>query len=169
MTPDLSVETELNLALRLTVGLVLGAIIGFERELHRQPAGFRTHSLVSLGAALFTVVSAFGFSGSNVDPTRIAAQIVSGIGFIGAGTILQYRGHIRGLTTAASLWSVAAIGTAAGAGLFVVAITGTVLILVILSLLDQVEEITRRRFRVPPSPYPPPPDEPDEGSSEDMP
>jgi putative Mg2+ transporter-C (MgtC) family protein len=169
MNPNLSAETELNLALRLTVGLVLGAIIGFERELHRQPAGFRTHSLVSLGAALFTVVSAFGFSGSTVDPTRIAAQIVSGIGFIGAGTILQYRGHIRGLTTAASLWSVAAIGTAAGAGLFVVAITGSILILVILSLLDQVEEVTRRRFRVPPSPYPPPPDEPDEGSSEDLP
>jgi putative Mg2+ transporter-C (MgtC) family protein len=169
VNPDLSVETELNLALRLTIGLVLGAIIGFERELHRQPAGFRTHSLVALGAALFTVVSAFGFSGSNVDPTRIAAQIVSGIGFIGAGTILQYRGHIRGLTTAASLWSVAAIGTAAGAGLFVVATTGTVLILVILSLLDQVEEITRRRFRVEPSPYPSPPDEPDEGSSEDLP
>ena len=139
MNPSLSAETELNLALRLTVGLVLGAIIGFERELHRQPAGFRTHSLVSLGAALFTVVSAFGFAGPTVDPTRIAAQIVSGIGFIGAGTILQFRGHIRGLTTAASLWSVAAIGTAAGAGLFVVAITGTILILVILSLLDQVE------------------------------
>jgi putative Mg2+ transporter-C (MgtC) family protein len=169
MNPNLSAETELNLALRLTVGLVLGAIIGFERELHRQPAGFRTHSLVSLGAALFTVVSAFGFAGPTVDPTRIAAQIVSGIGFIGAGTILQYRGHIRGLTTAASLWSVAAIGTAAGAGLFVVAITGSILILVILSLLDQVEEVTRRRFRVPPLPYPPPPDEPDEGSSEDMP
>ncbi|MEP6680479.1 MAG: MgtC/SapB family protein [Chloroflexota bacterium] len=168
MNPSLSVETEINLALRLTVGLVLGAIIGFERELHRQPAGFRTHSLVSLGAALFTVVSAFGFAGSTVDPTRIAAQIVSGIGFIGAGTILQYRGHIRGLTTAASLWSVAAIGTAAGAGLFVVAITGTVLILVILSLLDQVEEITRKRFRVPP-PYGPEPNEPDEGSSEDLP
>jgi putative Mg2+ transporter-C (MgtC) family protein len=169
VNPNLSAETEINLALRLTVGLVLGAIIGFERELHRQPAGFRTHSLVSLGAALFTVVSAFGFAGSAVDPTRIAAQIVSGIGFIGAGTILQYRGHIRGLTTAASLWSVAAIGTAAGAGLFVVATTGTILILVILSLLDQVEEITRRRFRVPPSPYPLPPEEPDEGSSEDLP
>ena len=111
MTPDLSLATQLDLALRLTVGLVLGALIGFERELHRQPAGFRTHSLVSLGAALFTVVSAFGFGGDMVDPTRIAAQIVSGIGFIGAGTILQYRGHIRGLTTAASLWSVAAIGT----------------------------------------------------------
>ncbi|MEP7081939.1 MAG: MgtC/SapB family protein [Chloroflexota bacterium] len=150
MTPDLSFQTQLDLALRLTVGLVLGAIIGFERELQRQPAGFRTHSLVALGAALFTVVSAFGFSGDLVDPTRIAAQIVSGIGFIGAGTILQYRGNIRGLTTAASLWSVAAIGTAAGAGLYSVAIVGTVLILVVLSILDRVEALTHRRLRLPP-------------------
>jgi putative Mg2+ transporter-C (MgtC) family protein len=170
MTPDLSLATQLDLALRLTVGLVLGAIIGFERELHRQPAGFRTHSLVSLGAALFTVVSAFGFSGDVVDPTRIAAQIVSGIGFIGAGTILQYRGHIRGLTTAASLWSVAAIGTAAGAGLYVVAIVGTVLILVILSILDRVEDVARRRLQLPPDNYPLPDDpEPDDGKSEDLP
>jgi putative Mg2+ transporter-C (MgtC) family protein len=169
MTPDLPLETQLDLALRLTVGLVLGAIIGFERELSRQPAGFRTHSLVSLGAALFTVVSAFGFSGSAVDPTRIAAQIVSGIGFIGAGTILQYRGHIRGLTTAASLWSVAAIGTAAGAGLYVVAVVGTVLILVILAILDRVEAIARRRLRLPPDGYELPKNEPDDGMSEDLP
>ncbi len=169
MTPDLPLETQLDLALRLTVGLVLGAIIGFERELSRQPAGFRTHSLVSLGAALFTVVSAFGFSGSAVDPTRIAAQIVSGIGFIGAGTILQYRGHIRGLTTAASLWSVAAIGTAAGAGLYVVAVVGTALILVILAILDRVEAIARRRLRLPPDGYDLPKNEPDDGMSEDLP
>lgn len=169
MTPDLPLETQLDLALRLTVGLVLGAIIGFERELSRQPAGFRTHSLVSLGAALFTVVSAFGFSGPGVDPTRIAAQIVSGIGFIGAGTILQYRGHIRGLTTAASLWSVAAIGTAAGAGLYVVAVVGTVLILVILAILDRVEAIARRRLRLPPDGYDLPKNEPDDGMSEDLP
>ena len=169
MTPDLTLEMQLDLALRLTVGLILGAIIGFERELHRQPAGFRTHSLVSLGAALFTVVSAFGFSGDSVDPTRIAAQIVSGIGFIGAGTILQYRGHIRGLTTAASLWSVAAIGTAAGAGLYVVATVGTILILVILSILDRVEAVARRRLQLPPEGYLLPDDEVDEGKSEDLP
>jgi putative Mg2+ transporter-C (MgtC) family protein len=169
MTPDLTLDTQLDLALRLTVGLVLGAIIGFERELHRQPAGFRTHSLVSLGAALFTVVSAFGFAGPGVDPTRVAAQIVSGIGFIGAGTILQYRGHIRGLTTAASLWSVAAIGTAAGAGLYVVAIVGTVLILVILSLLDNVERFARRRLNLPPDSYDLPESEPDDGMSKDLP
>jgi putative Mg2+ transporter-C (MgtC) family protein len=170
VNPDLTLDTEITLAVRLAVGLVLGAIIGFERELHRQPAGFRTHSLVSLGAALFTVVSAFGFSGPGIDPTRIAAQIVSGIGFIGAGTILQYRGHIRGLTTAASLWSVAAIGTAAGAGLFVVAAVGTVLILVVLSILDRVEDLARNRLRLPPETYDlPGHEEPDEGRSEDLP
>jgi len=150
VTPDLSLATQLDLALRLAVGLVLGAIIGFERELQRQPAGFRTHSLVSLGAALFTVVSAYGFSGDLVDPTRIAAQIVSGIGFIGAGTILQHRGNIRGLTTAASLWAVAAIGTAAGAGLYSVAVVGTILILVVLSILDRVEALTHRRLQLRP-------------------
>jgi len=167
VTPDLSLATQLDLALRLTVGLVLGAIIGFERELQRQPAGFRTHSLVSLGAALFTVVSAYGFTGDLVDPTRIAAQIVSGIGFIGAGTILQHRGHIRGLTTAASLWAVAAIGTAAGAGLFIVAVVGTLLILVVLSILDRVEALTHRRMRFEPREDMQP--DLNEGKSEDLP
>jgi putative Mg2+ transporter-C (MgtC) family protein len=146
MTHELGFDLELQLAGRLVVGLVLGALIGLERELHRQPAGFRTHSLVALGAALFTIVSAYGFSGSAVDPTRIAAQIVSGIGFIGAGTILQYRGNIRGLTTAASLWSVAAVGMAAGAGLLAMAAIGTALILVVLYLLDRVEAFARRRL-----------------------
>lgn len=170
MTPELSLGVQLDLALRLTVGLILGAIIGFERELHRQPAGFRTHSLVSLGAALFTIVSAYGFIGDQVDPTRIAAQIVSGIGFIGAGTILQHRGHIRGLTTAASLWSVAAIGTAAGARLYVVAIVGTLLILIILSILDRVETMARHRLQLPPEGFILPEDQgPDDGKSEDLP
>jgi putative Mg2+ transporter-C (MgtC) family protein len=169
VNPELSLDTELNLALRLTVGLALGAVIGFERELHRQPAGFRTHSLVALGAALFTIVSAFGFTGPLVDPTRIAAQIVSGIGFIGAGTILQYRGHIRGLTTAASLWAVAAIGMAAGAGMFVMAGTGTVLILIVLSVLDRIEAIARRWLSLPPDQYDvATTDDPDEGKSEDL-
>lgn len=168
MGQELSVGLQVELGLRLATGLVLGAVIGFERELHRQPAGFRTHSLVALGAALFTIVSAYAFPGSNSDPTRIAAQIVSGIGFIGAGTILQHRGSVRGLTTAASLWSVAAIGTAAGAGLLTMAIIGTVLILVVLSLLDRVESVARRRLNLPP-------DQPDgtqagddDGRTEDM-
>jgi len=151
--PALSVGAQAELALRLIAGLALGAIIGFERELHRQPAGFRTHSLVSLGAALFAIISGYGYGGAAIDPTRITAQIVSGIGFIGAGTILQYRGHIRGLTTAASLWSVAAIGTATGTGLYVLAVLGTVLILVVLSLLDRVESYARRRLALRPDGY----------------
>jgi putative Mg2+ transporter-C (MgtC) family protein len=146
--PSLSVGAQVELAIRLLAGLALGAIIGLERELHSQPAGFRTHSLVCLGATIFTIVSGYGFAGDRVDPTRIAAQIVSGIGFIGAGTILQYRGHIRGLTTAASLWAVAAIGMAVGAGLYVLAGLGTVLILVVLALLDRVEAFTRRRLEL---------------------
>ena len=150
MTPELGLNRELELAMRLGVGLVLGAVIGFERELHRQPAGFRTHSLVALGSALFTIVSAYGFAGSTVDPTRIAAQIVSGIGFIGAGTILRHRGNIRGLTTAASLWSVAAIGMAAGAGMLAMAAIGTTLILVVLSVLDRIEELVKRRIGIEP-------------------
>lgn len=168
MHPDLTAQMQFELGLRLTVGLVLGALIGFERELHRQPAGFRTHSLVSLGAALFTIISAYGFTGSTVDPTRIAAQIVSGIGFIGAGTILQHRGNIRGLTTAASLWAVAAIGTAAGAGLLTMAVIGTVLILVVLAVLDRVEAFATRRLALPPESTRLGPDE-TEGRTEDMP
>jgi putative Mg2+ transporter-C (MgtC) family protein len=125
---------------------------------------------VALGAALFTIVSAYAFPGPGSDPTRIAAQIVSGIGFIGAGTILQYRGHIRGLTTAASLWAVAAIGTAAGAGMFIMAVTGTALILIVLSLLDRVETVARNRLGLPPDQYDIAAKDPtDEGKSEDLP
>jgi putative Mg2+ transporter-C (MgtC) family protein len=149
VNPELSVNQELELAARLAIALVLGAVIGFERELDRQPAGFRTHSLVALGSALFTIISAYGFVGTP-DPTRIAAQIVSGIGFIGAGTILHHRGSIRGLTTAASLWSVAAIGMAAGAGMLVMAVIGTVLIVVVLSVLEGVEGLLRRLLRIDP-------------------
>lgn len=148
---------------------MLGAVIGFERELHRQPAGFRTHSLVAVGSALFTIISAYGFAGPSVDPTRIAAQIVSGIGFIGAGTILQHRGNVRGLTTAASLWSVAAIGMAAGAGMLAIATIGTFLILVVLSVLDRIEEFARRRMGIGPD-QPEPLDEPAaDGRTEDLP
>ena len=145
--PSLSVGAQLELGLRLVLGLGLGAIVGFERELHRQPAGFRTHSLVCLGASLFAVISGYGYSGASIDPTRITAQIVTGIGFIGAGTILQHRGQVRGLTTAASLWAVAAIGTATGSGLYVLAVLGTILILIVLSLLDRIESYAHRRLR----------------------
>jgi putative Mg2+ transporter-C (MgtC) family protein len=104
--------------LRLFVAAALGGAIGVERELRERQAGLRTHLVVSVGAALFTLVSAYGFGGfdGKVDPTRIAAQIVSGIGFLGAGAIIRQGLSVRGLTTAASLWLVAAIGMASGAG-----------------------------------------------------
>jgi len=104
--------------LRLFVAAALGGAIGLERELRERQAGLRTHLVVSVGAALFTLVSAYGFHNfdGKVDPTRIAAQIVSGIGFLGAGAIIRQGLSVRGLTTAASLWLVAAIGMAAGAG-----------------------------------------------------
>jgi putative Mg2+ transporter-C (MgtC) family protein len=110
-------------------------------------------------------VSAHGFGSSSVDPTRIAAQIVTGIGFIGAGTILQHRGSVRGLTTAASLWAVAAIGMASGAGMLPMAVIGTFLILVVLVFLDRVEEIARRRIGIPRAQA----EEPAEGATEDLP
>lgn len=161
MTLELGLNRELELAARLVISLVLGAVIGFEREMDRQPAGFRTHSLVALGSALFTIVSAYGFADAALDPTRIAAQIVSGIGFIGAGTILHHRGSIRGLTTAASLWSVAAVGMAAGAGMLLIAVIGTVLIVVVLAALEGVEGFARRRMGIEPHPS-----EPDAGDGQ---
>jgi len=126
------VVEQLDLALRLVVASVLGGVIGLEREIHQHPAGMRTHLLVSLGSAVFTVLSIAGFespAGPNgvtpTDPSRVAAQIVSGIGFLGAGAILKYGTTIKGLTTAASLWATAAVGMAAGAGQWLVAVIGT--------------------------------------------
>ncbi|MGQ0606960.1 MAG: MgtC/SapB family protein [Chloroflexota bacterium] len=144
----LSLETQIELTARLVVALVLGAVIGWERELQRMPAGFRTHALVSLGAAIFTVISAYGLTGPGSDPTRIAAQIVSGIGFLGGGAILHYGGTVRGLTTAASLWAVAAVGMAAGAGLLVIAGVSTVLVIVALEVFQRLERIAKRRLNI---------------------
>ena len=121
--------------LRLGIAAALGAAVGFERELRDREAGMRTHLLVSLGAALITIVSAYGFEGFlgsgdpviRADPTRIAAQIVTGIGFIGAGAIIREGVSVRGLTTAGSLWVVAAVGMAAGAGYYWPAVVGAAL------------------------------------------
>ena len=156
--------------LRLTVGLLLGAAVGWERELQRMPAGFRTHALVGLGSAIFTVVSAFAFQGPGTDPTRFAAQIVTGVGFLGGGAILHYRGNVRGLTTAASLWAVSAIGMAAGAGLYIVALGAAILVIVTLVLLDRLEAYARQRWNLAADPPVPAPetDQPD-GRTEDMP
>ena len=117
---------------RLALAVVLCGAIGLERESRGQAAGLRTHILVGLGSALFTLVSAYAFVDAprtNIDPTRIAAQIVTGIGFLGAGTIIRQGFTVRGLTTAAALWIVAAIGMAAGAGYYFGAVVSTVIIL----------------------------------------
>ena len=122
-------------------------MIGFEREYFDQPAGFRTHILVSIGATLFTVVGAYGFealSGDGftirADPTRVAAQVVTGIGFLGAGAIIQQGVSVRGLTTAASLWVTAAIGTAVGLGYYVASTMTVVVTLMALVFLKPVEQ-----------------------------
>jgi putative Mg2+ transporter-C (MgtC) family protein len=129
-----------ELVLRLAVAAVLGALVGLERERLEWAAGMRTHALVSMGSALFMVVSAFGFAdalGSQhviLDPSRVAAQVASGIGFIGAGTIIFRREFVKGLTTAASIWAVAAVGLAVGAGMFLAAVSATLLCLALLVL-----------------------------------
>ncbi len=142
-------DLNLEIILRLIIATVLGCLIGLERERRVWAAGMRTHMLVCVGSALFMVVSSFGFYdilGTEhvmLDPSRVAAQVVSGIGFLGAGTIIFRRDAVRGLTTAASLWVVAAIGLASGGGLYLAAIVTTLLTLVILALLKPLE---RRLF-----------------------
>lgn len=124
---------ELEVGLRLLLGAVLGAVIGFERERSQKPAGLRTHILICMGSALFTAVSIYGFSGA-VDPARIAAGVVTGIGFIGAGVI--FRGmkgdKVVGITTAASVWITAVIGIAAGCGMYIIAVIATAISVLVL-------------------------------------
>lgn len=129
---------------RLVLAAIFGTIIGLDREYREKEAGFRTHFLVSLGGALMMIVSQYGFSeilthdGVSLDPSRIAAQVVSGIGFIGAGTIIFNHQIVRGLTTAASLWATAGIGLTAGAGMSWLALAATILTLVALEGLSLV-------------------------------
>jgi putative Mg2+ transporter-C (MgtC) family protein len=136
---------EVELVLRLVGAAVLGGAVGLERETRDQPAGFRTHILVALGSCLFTLISAYGFGAiladdpqARFDPTRIAAQIVTGIGFLGAGAILRAGMSVRGLTTAASLWVVAAVGLAVGAGAYVLATAATAVTVLALLVLRPV-------------------------------
>jgi putative Mg2+ transporter-C (MgtC) family protein len=139
--PDFA--TQLDFAVRLIIAAALGALVGAEREIHGHPAGIRTHMLVALGSGVFTVLSIHGFGqgpGAGIDPTRIAAQIVSGIGFLGAGAILKDGVVIRGLTTAASLWATAAVGLAAGAGEYVIAAVSAGIILVSLWPINALAE-----------------------------
>ena len=136
---------ELDLFLNLAASVFLGGIIGFERDYFGKAAGARTHSLVSLGACLIMIVSvkmvSYAGDGINIDPSRIAAQVVSGIGFIGAGAIIQSGASVRGITTAASLWICAAIGLCCGLGKFAIAGFSTLLVLVILFVLPQAERL----------------------------
>lgn len=131
--------------LRIVVAALLGGAIGLEREYRAKEAGFRTHFLVALGSALFMVLSQYGFMdlltahadmNIRLDPSRIASQVVTGIGFIGAGTIIFQKHVVRGLTTAAGLWVTAAIGMTCGSGLYVLAICGTLLVLVALEAMN---------------------------------
>ena len=132
--------------LRLFVAAILGGAIGLERGYRAKEAGFRTHFLVALGSALFMIISQYGFMGIlshqginvRLDPSRIAAQVVSGIGFIGAGTIIFQKHVVRGLTTAAGLWVTAAIGMTCGSGMYFLAITATVMVLICLEVLNYV-------------------------------
>jgi putative Mg2+ transporter-C (MgtC) family protein len=134
-----------DILLRLLTAAALGGLVGFDRERLLWAAGLRTHMLVSVGSALLMIVSAYGFSdvvgreGIGLDPSRVAAQVVSGIGFLGAGTILLKGNAIRGLTTAASLWAVAAVGLASGSGMYGAAVGTTLLLLLILAGLKPIE------------------------------
>ena len=144
-------NSEVQMVLRLILSAILGGIIGLEREQGDRPAGLRTHTLVCVGSTLFTLVSIFGFGdtspvhssvddlGVRRDSARIAAQVVSGIGFLGAGTIIRDGFTIKGLTTAASLWMVSAIGLAVGSGMYIVSVAGTLVALFILVALHDWE------------------------------
>lgn len=133
---------EMEFLWRLLAAIVMGAAIGLEREYHAKEAGIRTHLLVALGSCLFMILSAYGFDAflakdhTSFDPSRIASQVVTGIGFIGAGTIILQKQVVRGLTTAAGLWVTAAIGLACGIGMYVIALVTTVLVLVSLGVIN---------------------------------
>lgn len=128
--------TYMELTIRLTLALLLGGAIGIEREYRAKEAGFRTHFLVALGSALFCLVSQFGFGVDLKDSSRVAAQVVSGIGFLGAGTIIFQKNVVRGLTTAAGLWVTAAIGLACGTGMYLAAVLTTAMVLLGLEVLN---------------------------------
>jgi putative Mg2+ transporter-C (MgtC) family protein len=144
----------LDLTLRLLLAAGLGAAIGLEREMRQKPAGLRTNILIAVGSALFTTVSVhFGDLGGT--PDRVAAQIVTGIGFLGAGAILHSGVSVQGLTTAATIWVNAAVGTAVGAGQCLMATVATVITLLVLLVLGRVEVVLERRVKPqePPGPF----------------
>jgi len=134
---------------RLAIAAGLCAVVGLERELRGQPAGLRTHAVVGIGAALFTIAGAYGFGDLEAggDPGRVAAQVASGVGFLGAGVILRHGLDVRGLTTAATLWLAAALGVAAGAGLGATAVIATGLVVLVLLSARITKSLVERRMR----------------------
>ncbi|AXB43031.1 magnesium transporter [Amycolatopsis albispora] len=138
--------TFFEVLLRVGTGVGLGAAIGFERQFRARMAGLRTNTLVAVGSTLFVLLSAHGFDGlGGADPTRVAAQIVSGIGFLGAGVILRDGGSVRGLNTAATLWCSAAVGALAGAGLYAVAAAGALVVVLVNVALRALGHAVDRR------------------------
>jgi putative Mg2+ transporter-C (MgtC) family protein len=136
---------DVELLVRLLLAAVLGGAIGAERELNDQPAGLRTHMLLTIGACLFTLISAYGFGGGlRTDPSRIAAQVVTGIGFLGGGAIVRHGLTVKGVTTAASIWATASVGVAIGAGSYVLGIGGAVLVVGTLFGLRRADEVLQR-------------------------
>jgi putative Mg2+ transporter-C (MgtC) family protein len=134
---------DVELLVRLLLAAVLGGAIGAERELNDQPAGLRTHMLLTIGACLFTLISAYGF-GRGTDPSRLAAQVVTGIGFLGGGAIVRHGLTVKGVTTAASIWATASVGVAIGAGSYVLGIGGAVLVVGTLFGLRRADEVLQR-------------------------
>ena len=139
---ELLLHGDLDLALRILVTLILAIGVGIEREWHGHPAGMRTMALVGVGACLFTALGLEPVFGTRTDPTRIAAQIVTGVGFLGAGAILRHGTDVRGMTTAASIWVVAALGMAVGFGFYFIGIFTAALVLMTLVAIRPIE----RRF-----------------------
>lgn len=139
---------------RLLFATLMGAVIGWEREYHRKPAGLRTHTLVALGSAMFMLLSLEVFSDlgghrddASLDPSRVLQGVVGGIGFLGAGSILQARGRVSGLTTAASVWMTGALGAGAGLGAYVLVFASTTIGFCVLTILRKAERVARRRGR----------------------
>lgn len=141
---NLTPET-FELCLRVLAGLLFGAVIGLERQWRSRMAGIRTNALVAAGSALFVVMGAYAFDGTVADPTRVAAQVVSGIGFLGAGVIMREGLNVRGLNTAATLWCAAAVGTLAGSGLYIIAALGAIMIVGANTLLRPLGRMVNRR------------------------
>lgn len=136
---------EMDIVLKLLIATFLGSMVGFEREIHRKPAGLRTHSLVCMGSTLFTLVS-LSMGGPMVDASRIAAGVVTGIGFLGAGMIFKSEDKVRGLTTAAELWALAAIGLSIGVGYYFAAFATSLIILLILGPMKYIDKETRGKM-----------------------